>query len=154
MVVCSNRTRCYGQKLEHRKLHTNTRKNSVIVRVMEHQNRMPREVAEPLSLEILKTHLGTFLCDLLQEACFTESWATWSPELPSNLCVTYGCSCMQTPVKFYHPNSPTINPAARISAKWAPTLSNEMHLAGKTECTTCSTDLKSFVQLNVCKELY
>lgn len=77
-----------GQKLEHRKLHTNTRKNSVTVRVMEHQKRMSREVVEPLSLEILKTHLGTFLCDLLQEACFTESWATWSPELPSNPCVT------------------------------------------------------------------
>ena len=34
-------------------------------RVMEHWNRLPREVAQSPSLEILKTHVDTFLCNLL-----------------------------------------------------------------------------------------
>ena len=31
----------------------------------EHQNRLLKEVVEPPSLEILKTHLNAFLCNLL-----------------------------------------------------------------------------------------
>ena len=40
MVVCSNMTRGNGQKLEHRKFCTNTRKNFFTMRVKKHWNRL------------------------------------------------------------------------------------------------------------------
>ena len=65
MVVANSRTRSNGHKLEHRKFRTNTKKNFFIVRVMEHWNRLPREVVESPSPEILKTCLEAYLHDLL-----------------------------------------------------------------------------------------
>jgi len=41
------------------------RKNFFILRVTEHWNRLPREVAEPPSLEIFKSCLDKVLCSLL-----------------------------------------------------------------------------------------
>jgi len=38
-------------------------KNFFTVRVMEHWNRLPREVVESPSEEIFKTHLEAYLCD-------------------------------------------------------------------------------------------
>ena len=69
-VVCGNRTRGNGQKLEHRKFRTNVRKNFFTVRVTEHWNRLPRQVVGSPSLEIFKTHLDAYLCDLVQGTCF------------------------------------------------------------------------------------
>jgi len=63
-VVCSNRTSS-GLKLEHRKFCTNMKKNFVKVSVTEHWNRLPREVVETPSMEIVKIHLDIDLCDLL-----------------------------------------------------------------------------------------
>ena len=63
-VVCSDRSRSNGLKLEHRKFHTNTWKNFT-VRVMEHWNRVPREAVESPSMEIFKTCLDVYLRDLL-----------------------------------------------------------------------------------------
>ena len=40
-------------------------KNFFTVRVTEHWDRLPRKVVESPSLEIFKTHLDTYLCDLV-----------------------------------------------------------------------------------------
>ena len=61
-VVCSNRTRSNGLKLEYRKFHTNMQKNFFIVRVTEHWNRLTREDVESPSMEIFKTCLNTYPC--------------------------------------------------------------------------------------------
>jgi len=65
LAVRSNRTMSNGLKLVHRKFHINMWKNFFMIRVTEHWNRLPREVVESHSMEIFKTHLDTYLCDLL-----------------------------------------------------------------------------------------
>jgi len=52
--VPGNRTRGSGPKLQQRKFHLHMRNNFLTVRVTEHWNRLPREVAESPSMEILK----------------------------------------------------------------------------------------------------
>jgi len=74
-VVYSDRTRDSGHKLEHRKSHTNTRKNFFTVRVRECWNRLSRVVVE-IPEEILQIELDAFLSDLLYETCFCRGvWA-------------------------------------------------------------------------------
>jgi len=65
VLVPSNRTRGNRHKLKHRKFHLNMRKNFFPLRVMEHWNRLPREVVESPSMEIFKTHLDKVLFSLL-----------------------------------------------------------------------------------------
>jgi len=64
-VVHSSRTRSNGLKLENRKFLTNMQKNFSTVRMMEDWNRLPREVVESPFMEIFRTHLDAYLCDLL-----------------------------------------------------------------------------------------
>jgi len=64
-VVPSDRTQGNGHKLKQRKFHLNMRKNFFPLRVMEPWYRLPREVVESPSLEILKTRLDAVLCSLL-----------------------------------------------------------------------------------------
>lgn len=45
-VVCGDRTRRKVSKIEHRKFHSNMWKNSFMLRVMEHRNRLPRAVVK------------------------------------------------------------------------------------------------------------
>ena len=63
-VVCSDRTRSNGLKLEHMKFHSKIW-NNFMGKLMEHWNRLPREVVNSPSVELLKTHLGAYLCNLL-----------------------------------------------------------------------------------------
>jgi len=64
-VVPSDRIRGNGHKLQHRTFQLNMRKNNFPRKVMEHWNRLPREVVESPSLEIFKTRLEKVLCSLL-----------------------------------------------------------------------------------------
>ena len=66
-VVCGDRTEGNSHKLEHRKFCTSMQRNILTVRVTEHWNRLPREVVESPSLEILKTHLGAFCTNYCRE---------------------------------------------------------------------------------------
>ena len=63
--VCGDKTRANSHKPEHSKFCTNMSKNFFTVRVTEHWNRLPRGIVESPSLEIFKTHLNTYHCNLL-----------------------------------------------------------------------------------------
>jgi len=55
----------FWSKIKEVLLPLNTRKNFFPLRVMQHWNRLPREVVESPSLEIFKTNLDKVLCSLL-----------------------------------------------------------------------------------------
>jgi len=64
-VVPSDRRRGKGHKLKLRKFCLNMRKNFFTLRVMEHWNRLPREVVESPSLEIFQIRPDKVPCSLL-----------------------------------------------------------------------------------------
>ena len=64
-MVLSDRTIGNGHRLKYRKFHVNIKKNFTM-RVIKYWHRLPREVVESLSFEILKTQPGMVLNNLLQ----------------------------------------------------------------------------------------
>ena len=63
-MVPSNRTRGNRHRLEYILFHTNMKEKFLTWRVTEHWNKLPTEAVESFSLEIFKTLLDAFLCDL------------------------------------------------------------------------------------------
>ena len=64
-VVPSDRMKGNGHKQKHRRLWLNMRGHFFTVRVTEHWDRLPREVVESSSLEILKLRLDAILRSVL-----------------------------------------------------------------------------------------
>ena len=64
LVAQRDRRRGNGLILVHRKFCTNMWKKFCTARMMEHWNRLPREVVES-PMETLETRLDIYLCDLL-----------------------------------------------------------------------------------------
>lgn len=62
-VVCSDGTRSNTENLEYKKIHSNMPKNFT-VKMTEHWSRLPIGFVES-PLEMFKTHLDTWLCDLV-----------------------------------------------------------------------------------------
>ena len=83
-TVPSNRTRGNSHRMEHRKFHMNMKENLFPVRVTEHWYRLPTEVVESPSLDILRTLLDGFLCNLYREPALAGGLDKRSPEIPSN----------------------------------------------------------------------
>ena len=86
LVASNNRKRGNRQKLEYRKIHNNTRK---IFIVREPLNKLSRVAVESPSLEIFKSHLDAYLCDLLQGTCFgrrLDSVISRAPFQPLQFC--------------------------------------------------------------------
>jgi len=70
-AVPSSRTKVNGLKLEHRMFRMDMWKSLFTLRLTEHWNRLPRNVVEFPSLQTLKTHLNSFLCNLLSGTYFS-----------------------------------------------------------------------------------
>ena len=71
LVMCSDRTRSNGLKLEYRKFYMNMLNNFFTVKMIEHWNRLPKEGGDS-PLEVFKTCLDAYLCNLLQGTCFSR----------------------------------------------------------------------------------
>jgi len=63
--ACCDRTRGNGLKLKEGKFRLDIRKNFLMVRVVKHRNRLPREVVEAPSLETFKARLHGALSNLI-----------------------------------------------------------------------------------------
>lgn len=82
--VVSSARRGKNHKLEYRKFQTDVRKNFSYCMV-KHWKRLPTEVVDSSSSEILKTLPGKCLSNLLGLLLWAGNWTGWSPGVPSNV---------------------------------------------------------------------
>jgi len=61
--ACSDKTRGKGFKLKENTFRLDIRKKCLTMRVVRHWHRLPREVVDASSLEVLKARLDGALCD-------------------------------------------------------------------------------------------
>jgi len=71
------------QQLEHRKLHTNIRKNLSTLRVTEPWHRLPKGVGEFSLLEIFRSAQMCFCVTCGREPALAGGWTGGSPDVPS-----------------------------------------------------------------------
>jgi len=83
LLVTSDSTWDSRYKMEHRKFHTNMRKNVFTLRATEHWNRLPRLVVEFPALELFRAHLSTFQCNLLQGSALADELGFLQRSLPT-----------------------------------------------------------------------
>lgn len=80
----SDRTSGNGHRPKHRSCYLNIRKHFVTVRVMQHWQRLLRQIVESPPLEIKNVLTWSRANSSVWSYLTREAWARWPPEIPAN----------------------------------------------------------------------
>lgn len=95
---CAARAQGVTGKVEHKKFHSNVRKNFFTLRVREHWNKLPRELVESPSMTVFKTCLDVFLCNPVYRASSSRGLRLDDPQRSLPTSTTWLCDhyCVNT----------------------------------------------------------